>query len=786
MRLSMNWLKAHGLDLPADELAQRFTMAGLEVDEVIPAAPAFSKIVIGEVKTLEAHPDADKLRVATVDVGADELLQIVCGAPNVAQGVKVPTALVGAVLPGDFKIKKSKLRGVPSHGMLCSARELGISDDPAGLMILPEDAPVGEDIRSWLELDDTILDIDLTPNRADAFSVRGLAREAGVLFNTDVDLETAADSASSQAATVSVQNEAASACPLYLAREIKNVDLSKPTPLWLAERLRRAGVRPHDAVVDVTNYVMMALGTPMHAFDGDKIDGGIVVRFAKKGESLQLLNEQKAELDDDVLLIADAQKPLALAGVMGGADSACHAQTRNIVLEAAWFDPVCIAGKARRYGLASDSAQRFERGVDFTLQQAAMALATQLITDICGGTVHDIVADEHSDKLPQRAAITLHRDAIAKRVGRSYEDTQIETIFKRLGCSVSSQDNGWSITPPSWRFDMAIEEDLIEEIVRVDGYDKVDAVVPVVDYRPRETQNSLYGHSEELIRAGFNEAITYSFIDRASHEAFFPGDAAILLHNPISAQLAEMRLSLLPGLVNTVAYNRNRQQLDLRLFETGKVFIPNGTRAVDCTQEMRIGGVMCGRMYPEQWAQDGHLVDFYDVKGVVETLLDGRGEYLPTEQAYLHPGQGADVFIDGQYVGCVGALHPNLQKTLGMKGSAVWVFELACSALRAADVPVFNAIGKYPAVRRDLALVVDKSVAAADIAALVRNEAGEWLADTFFFDQFEGERLGKDKKSLAIAIILQAEDKTLQDEEVERMIAALIEKLQQSFNAELR
>lgn len=786
MRLSMNWLKDYGLAVEPEALAQRLTMAGLEVDDMLPAAPAFSNIVIGEVKSLAAHPDADKLRVAMVDVGSGELLQIVCGAPNVAAGLKVPTALVGAQLPGEVKIKKSKLRGVASHGMLCSARELGISDDHAGLMLLPDDAPVGVDIRQWLGLDDTVLDIDLTPNRADAFSMRGLAREAGVLFNSDVDLALPEVDVDGTPATITVSNSAAAACPRYLLREIKGVDVSRPTPLWLAERLRRAGVRPHDAVVDVTNYVMMALGTPMHAFDATKVNGAIRLRFARQGESMTLLNEQRVTLDEDVLVIADAQQPLALAGVMGGGDSACTAQTRDIILEAAWFDPVCIAGKARRFGLSSDSAQRFERGVDFTLQDAAISLATQLITAICGGTVHAVVADEHPEHLPTRETITLRRAAIAQRIGRSYDDDLVMHILQRLGCVVTVQDDGWQVTAPSWRFDLAIEEDLIEEIVRVDGYDQVEAVLPVVDYRPREAQDSLRLHSAKLVQAGFNEAITYSFIDRASHAAFFADAAVIPLHNPISAQLAEMRLSLLPGLVNALAYNRNRQQLDVRLFETGKVFLPQGTRAVDCVQEMRIAGVLCGRAYPEQWAQDSRMVDFYDVKGVVEDLLDGRGVYRPTTQAYLHPGQGADIILNGEYIGCLGALHPNVQQALAIKGSPVWVFELRSDVLATPDVAAFRHIAKYPAVRRDLALVLDKSVAAEDIAALIRREVGKCLADTFFFDLYEGERLGAEKKSLAVAIILQDVDKTLQDEEVERMIAALIEKLQQSFNAELR
>ncbi|UJF24474.1 phenylalanine--tRNA ligase subunit beta [Suttonella sp. R2A3] len=786
MRLSIDWLAEYGISCDAETLAHRLTMAGLEVDEVIAAAPAFNKIVIGEVRSLEAHPDADKLRVAQVDVGEEELLQIVCGAPNVAEGAKVPTALIGANLPGDFKIKKSKLRGVASHGMLCSARELGISEDHSGLMILPADAPVGEDIRDYLRLNDTILDIDLTPNRADGFSMRGLAREAAVLLEQEADLTLAQLVDGVNPASISVHNEVPQACPVYLARQIKGIDLTVETPLWLQERLRRLGVRPHDPVVDVTNYVMMSLGAPMHAFDAAKIDGNIVVRFAKAGETLELLNEQRAELADDVLLIADEQKPLAVAGVMGGANSACSETTRDIVLEAAWFDPLVIAGKARRFALASDSAQRFERGVDYTIQQAAMALATQLISEICGGEVYEVVTDQHAEHLPQREKIALRREAIGKRIGRSYDDAQVVDILRRLGCQVADVQFGWSVTPPTWRFDLAIEEDLIEEVVRVNGYDQVEAVVPVLDYRPREAQNNLSSHTEKLLRAGFYEAITYSFIDQDSHQAFFPDAPIIPLQNPISATLAEMRLSLLPGLVNALAYNRNRQQQDLRLFETGKVFIPQGEKAVDCVQETRVAGVMSGREAPEQWSVEPRAIDFYDVKAVVENLLDGRGDYQPTKQHYLHPGKGADVFIDGQYVGCIGALHPALRRSLGIKGSDIWVFELNTAALIDPEVSRFQALNKYPSVRRDLALVLDQSVAAAAIAKVVNDSVGELLADQFFFDQYEGERLGENKKSLALAIVLQDKDKTLQDEEVERIIANLVAQFKRSFNAELR
>ncbi|MDO5090812.1 MAG: phenylalanine--tRNA ligase subunit beta [Cardiobacteriaceae bacterium] len=794
MLLNSEWLQAmSGIALDAGYLAERLTMSGLEVDGIHTAAPPFSGVVVAKVVELAAHPDADKLRVATVDAGTGEMLQIVCGAPNVAKGVKVPAALTGAVLPGDVKIRRSKLRGVESQGMLCSAKELGIDDDASGLLILPADAPLGVNIRDYLRLDDVIIDIDLTPNRADCFSMRGLAREISVICAEKLGdyryqpAEIAAVPAQS-AATVNIDNRAPQSCPQYLARRIDNVDASRPTPAHIVARLERAGVRSHDAIVDITNYVMLELGTPMHAFDADKIAGGIVIRDARDGETLALLNDSTATLAGDVLVIADEEKALALAGVMGGAESACSPETRNILLEAAWFDPVRIAGKTRRFGLASDSAQRFERGVDYTLQRAAMEYATRLILDICGGDASAIFADEHADFLPKREHITLDHAAIGKRLGRDYAADAVVDMFTRSGFAVERDGNRYHVTAPPWRFDIAIAEDLIEEVARIDGYAHIEAVSPSLHAVSGGKDDVLRRVRAMLVAAGFQEAITYSFTDRATHHAFFADAPVIALQNPISQQLAEMRLGLIPGLANTAIYNRNRQQSELRLFEIGRVFLPDASGDIGkAAQPLRVAALMHGNAASEQWNHERRALDFFDIKGVLENLFDGRDlQFVRSACPYLHPGQGADVLLDGRAIGVIGALHPTVTQTLGFKGKTLWAFDIDADAFALPATAQYRAIGKFPAVRRDLALVLNDTIPAQAIVDAAKTALGERCRELFCFDLFAGDSLGAGKKSLAFGIILQDEEKTLQDEEVEGMIANLLTTLQSQFGAELR
>ena len=794
MILNTQWLQdLSGMALDAGYLADKLTMSGLEVDEMRRVAPPFSGVVIGEVLTLLPHPDADKLRVATVDVGQGEALQIVCGAPNVAVGVKVPTAMIGARLPGDFAIKKSKLRGVESQGMLCSAKELGIDEDASGLLILPADAPVGADIREYLRLDEMLIEVDLTPNRADCFSMRGLAREISVICAEklgDYRYQPAAiaEYPADMQAQVAIANHAPASCPRYCARRIEGVDVTRATPAYMVERLQRAGVRSHDAIVDVTNYVMLELGTPLHAFDADKVQGGIVVRDARDGETLELLNGTQTTLSADVLVIADEAKALALAGVMGGQESACSPATQHIILESAWFDPVRIAGKARRFGLSSDSAQRFERGVDFTLQREAMEYATRLIIGICGGQAGEVCVNEQVHYLPARSPITLKHAAIAKRLGRDYAPASVVAMLERSGCRVEMREEVYQVVAPAWRFDLAIGEDLIEEVARIDGYENIAAVAPLLSATTNVCGDVLARVRQTLVAQGFQEAIVYSFIDRASHQAFFAEQAVIALQNPISQQLAEMRLSLVPGLVNTAIYNRNRQQTELRLFEVGRAFLPDASGDIaKAAQPMRVAGLMHGNAYAEQWNEVRRELDFYDVKGVLENLFDGESfQFAPATAAWLHPGQSATVRRDGREIGVIGAVHPQVAQILGFKGKTLWVFEIEAEAFAPAALARFAPIARFPGVRRDLALIVDAHVPAQDLMSCIQETLGATCREVFCFDLYAGEALAAGKKSLAFGIILQNDEKTLQDEEVEGMIANLLTTLQQRFAAQLR
>lgn len=789
MKLSTAWLKNEfKLTVASAELSQRLTMAGLEVDGILPATPAFSGVVVGEVVALTAHENADKLKIATVNIGTDEPLQIVCGAANVAQGIRVPVALIGAVLPDNIHIKKSKLRGVASFGMLCSARELGMSDDHSGLMILPQDAPIGTDLRHYLQLDDPILEIDLTPNRADCFSMRGLAREVALLLQKPLTFTPVPEYPATADARFHIDNRAPKDCPLYLARRIEGINNHQETPFWLRERLRRAGIRTHDPIVDCTNYVMMLLGTPLHAFDAAKVAGDIVIRRAQKAESLVLLNDHQAALDEDVLLIADQEKALAIAGVMGGKETACTENTQAVILESAWFQPVTISGKARRFALSSDSAQRFERGVDFTLQRQALDLVTQLIIEICGGSASAIVEHHAPEFLPQRLPITLPFTEIPRLLGYSYPDENIKNIFVSLGCTIEKTTDSWLITPPAWRFDLAIAADCIEEIARVEGYDHISEQLPAQVYqKDHQAPPSDAVLRCEMVAMGFQETITLSFIDRATHAAFFADAPTVNLFNPISAELSEMRLSLVPSLVQKLIYNRHRQQNDVRLFEIGSVFIPQGNSAADCQQIEHIAGVMSGHAQPEQWGFNSRTVDFFDVKGVVERLVAGLDvSYQRSNVAYLHPHQSAEIIYRDQSIGRFGMLHPSMLETLNTKGGAIAVFEITIAPLLFHHTPQFQTIAKFPSVRRDIALVLDRSIDAESVLNLLKKHGGNVLKQCFCFDVFTGTPLTDDKKSMAVALILQDNEKTLQDEDVERIIAPLIELLHQNFGAELR
>lgn len=791
MKFSEQWLRGWvSPQVNRDELVARLSMAGLEVDSVTPAAGVFSGVVVGEVLSTEQHPDADKLRVCQVSNGA-QTFQVVCGAPNVRPGLKIPFAMIGAELPGDFKIKKAKLRGVESNGMLCSQAELQVGEGNDGLMELPTDAPVGQDIRVYLDLEDASIEVDLTPNRGDCLSLAGLAREVGALYNAPVTRPVVAAVPAVHDEVRSIEVLAPSACPRYLGRVIRNVDLSKPTPLWMVERLRRADVRSIDAAVDITNYVMLELGQPLHAFDLAEINGGIRVRMAEEGEKLVLLDGQEVTLRSDTLVIADHSRALAIAGVMGGEHSGVSATTRDVFLESAFFDQVAVAGKARSYGLHTDASHRYERGVDWQLAREAMERATGLLLEITGGEAGPITETVSEQHLPSIAPVTLRAQRVEQMLGLVIEDAEIVRLLTGLGLGISADGAGqWRVAVPSHRFDISLEVDLIEELARLYGYNRLPVRYPQARLAPQpkaEARAHLPELRRLLVARGYQEAVTYSFIDPKQFELFNPGVEPLLLANPISNDMAAMRSSLWPGLVKALSHNLNRQQDRVRMFESGLRFVG---QLDGLKQEPMLAGVVCGSRLPEGWAQGRDPVDFFDVKADVEAVLGFAGAldafaFVPGSHPALHPGQTARIEREGRLVGFVGAIHPELSKTLGLD-RPVFVFELVLAEVAAGKMPKFSELSRFPEVRRDLALVADRDVAASAVLEVIRENAGEWLTDLRLFDVYQGKGIDPHRKSLAVGLTWQHPSRTLNDDEVNTTTQNILTSLEQRLNATLR
>ncbi|OUS31436.1 phenylalanine--tRNA ligase subunit beta [Gammaproteobacteria bacterium 45_16_T64] len=794
MQFSEKWLREWvNPSITTEQLVEQLTMAGLEVDSVEAVAGVFSHVVVAEIESIEQHPDADKLRVCQVNVGDGELVAIVCGAPNARQGLRIPCAKVGAVLPGDFKIKKAKLRGVPSFGMLCGASELGLEEESPGLMELPSDAPIGSDIRDYLNLDDKAIEVDLTPNRGDCLGIAGLSREVGVLNRMDVSSIHIEEVVGTITDTVQVDVSARAQCPRYLCRVVKGINGSAGTPLWMVERLRRSGVRSIDPVVDVTNYVLIEQGQPMHAFDLSTINAGIQVRLAEQGEKLTLLGEQEVELTAGTLVIADREKVLAIAGVMGGLDSSVTPSTTDVVLESAFFEPVSIAGKARDYGLHTDSSHRFERGVDFEQQRKAMDRATELLLEIAGGNAGPIVEALSIENLPHIDPIQLRRDQIERVLGFSMPDSDVDDILSRLGMDVVGIESGWHIVPPAYRFDVRIEVDLIEELGRIWGYNNLPIRLPAMGFAAEvspENTLSIDTLKQRLVAREYQEAITYSFVDKDILSLVAPGQKAIELANPISADMSQMRLTLWAGLLKAAQHNINRQQTRLRLFESGLVFkpVPGEGNAID--QTPMLAGLIYGGVANESWHGKVASVDFYDIKGDVEALLESAGagdEYSFVESSHpvLHPGQSAAITRNGEEVGVVGALHPTVQKTLGVSGQ-IYLFEVELATLLKGRAPGFTELSRFPEVRRDLAVIVEEKISAESILENVRKTAGEWLTDVVLFDVYQGPNLDAGHKSIAFGLTLQHPSRTLKDDEVNEIIDNVVASLKDKLNVILR
>ncbi len=786
MKFSERWLRTRvNPPMDTDALAHALTMAGLEVEEIAKAAPAFSGVVAARVLDVSRHPDADRLSVCRVDAGSGDPLSIVCGAPNVAQGLVVPCALVGAELPGEMRIRKTAMRGVESQGMLCSASELGISDDSAGLLVLDSSIPPGTDVRQALDLDDAVLTLKLTPNRADCLSVAGLAREVSAITSAPQCHPAPPKIAANAKLTRGVRVEDPQACPRFCGRVISGIDARAATPAWMKQRIERSGIRSISAVVDVTNYVMLELGQPLHAYDERMLEGDLVVRFASAGETLTLLNGQKLALDPDLLLVADEKKPLGLAGIMGGEHSGISGSTTSIFLEGAFWNPAVIQGKARRLGFATDAGYRFERGVDFANADHAVDRATQLILEICGGEAGTLI--DVLGPVPRRDAVRVRPKRVARILGIEIPDATLSDIFGRLGLKPVRDGADFILIPPSFRFDLAIEEDFIEEVARLYGFDKIP-VRPVRHSQAmlpeREATRSISTLRQRLVDRDYQEVLTFGFVHSASELAIRPDGNPIKVLNPIASQFDVMRTTLLGGLVETLRTNLNRKLERARIFEAGRCFLRDGERYA---QPLRIGGLAFGPALPEQWGAPKRNVDFFDVKSDVEALvwpLTVRTE-AATHPA-LHPGRSARVFVDGTDAGWIGELHPRLMRAFDLAGPAPVVFELDQEPLMQRALPAAKPVSRLPVVRRDIAVVVAEGVNAGAVLDALRQASPSQVEHIALFDVYRGPGIESGKKSLAILVLMQDTARTLTDAEIDAIVADLLRVLKDRFNASIR
>ena len=796
MKFSESWLRQSvNPSISTEELVAQITMAGLEVDAVESASPDISGVVVGEIIAVEQHPDADKLRVCQVAGNGDANLQVVCGAANARVGIKVPFATVGAKLPEGFKIKKAKLRGVESLGMLCGQTELALGDDDSGLWELPADATVGQDLLEYLDLNDNIIEVDLTPNRADCLSIRGLAREVGVLNSKPVKQLQIDAVAPTIKDALNVTIDAPQACGRYAGRIVRGVDLTRPTPLWMQERLRRSGIRTLGPAVDITNYVLLELGQPMHAFDLAKLEGDIVVRMGQ-GETLELLDDSKVKVAKDTLVIADQAQSLAMAGIMGGAASAVSDSTTDIFFESAWFDPVAIAGKARNYGKHTDSSHRFERGVDSELQIQALERATALMLEICGGDAGPITTAEATDYLPKPASIELRDQHLAQQLGVSIDADTVDDMLTRLGLAKEQRDADKGVwQSPSWRFDLAIEQDLVEEVARVYGYNNLPVTTPAmaVDISAsKEAIKPLEYFRNRLVSLGYQEAITYSFVDPQLLETLDPDRQGVKVSNPISQDLSVMRTSLWPGLVSAAIHNLNRQQPRVRLFEVGQCFIPSKSKdaVAGLEQNLALGGLICGSRSPIGWTSGKEQVDFYDLKGDLEAILSDNQcvEKLSFRAAVhpaLHPGQSAEVISNGEPVGWIGRLHPAVESKLEV-AKPLYIFHVDIGKINEFGDIKAKEVSKFPEVRRDLAFMVDASTPAQLLIDEAKAVAGDSLCDLKLFDVYHGKDVETKGKSIALGLTFQHSSRTLTDEEINQSIDKVVNRLSKSLGAELR
>ncbi|NIK53161.1 phenylalanine--tRNA ligase subunit beta [Xanthomonas arboricola] len=791
MKFSENWLRSHvPIQASRDELAATLTAIGLEVEEVTPLGEALGQVVVARIVEAVRHPEADRLQVCSVDAGQGELLQIVCGAPNARAGLVAPLALVGAQI-GALTITAAKLRGVASNGMLCSAKELGLDSDASGLFELPDDAPVGQALAEYLGLPDASIEIKLTPNRADCFSVRGIAFDVAAACASAVVAFDADVVAPVSTRTLAVELHAGNAAPRYCGRVIEGIDPAAKTPVWLAERLRRSGVRPVSLLVDITQYVMLELGQPMHAFDLDTLQGPIGVRHSRSGEQLALLDGRQVTLDDSFLTITDADRPVALAGLMGGLDTRVTETTRNVFLESAYFDPAAIMGRGRKFGLHTDAGHRFERGVDPALPPQAIEVATRLVLELAGGTPGPVVHAQLPEHLPQPARILLRRARIARVLGIQIDDAEVVRILGALGMQLEVVAEGWQVMAPSRRFDIAIEEDLIEELARIHGYDRVPTTLPGGASRiamPSETQLDELSVRRQLVARELQETINYAFVDATLLERWQLTDGLVPLANPLSAELAIMRPRLLPGLVATLGRNAARQAGRVRLFELGKVFKAASDAGAAPQESQHVAAAVCGDALALQWGEPARKVDFHDLKGDLMALAAASGavlEFQPSAQPFGHPGRSADIHRDGVCIGWIGQVHPRLAKALDIDVDVI-AFELQLTALVKRALPRAGELSRFPSVRRDLAFLVPEEVSWAALLSSVRTTVGPLLREVQLFDRYVGQGVEPGFKSLAMGLILQDNSRTLTDRDVDAVVADVVAVIEREHRARIR
>lgn len=798
MKFSENWLRSHvPTDASREELAATLTAIGLEVEEVTVLGESLAGVVVARIVECAKHPEADRLQVCKVDAGQGELLQIVCGAPNARPGLVAPLATVGTTV-GEIVIKAAKLRGVDSNGMLCSAKELGIDADASGLLELSGDAPIGAPIAEYLSLPDASIEIKLTPNRADCFSVRGIAFDVAAACGSEVIAFDATPMPALIDSALAVELDAGAKVPRFVGRVIEGLDATVATPVWMAERLRRSGVRPISLLVDVTQYVMLELGQPMHAFDRDTLAGPIVVRHAREGEEIKLLDGRTVSLGDDFLVVADSSAggnggcAVALGGIMGGYDTRVTDATRNVFLEAAHWIPAAIIGRGRKLGLHTDAGHRFERGVDPELPRQAVEVATRLLVELAGGSPGPVIEAVLPEHLPKPTAIVLRRARIARLLGIRIADADVERILRALGMQLTANDAGWDVLPPSRRFDIAIEEDLIEELARIHGYDRIPTTLPGGATRiaaPTETQLEASSVRRHLAARDYLETVNYAFVDAALLERWGANERAVPLANPLSAELGVMRTRLLPGLVSALHRNVARQAGRVRLFELGNVFAAspeNGDTAPIETQ--RIAGAIHGDAGPEQWGEKARKADFHDLKGDLDSLAAASGavlEYRPSQAPFGHPGRSADVFRDSHRIGWIGQLHPRLQRALDLDGEVIG-FELDMAPLTQRALPKAAELSRFPSVRRDLAFVVADEVPWQAISDSVRASVGPLLRDLVLFDRYVGAGVESGQKSLAMGLILQDNSRTLTDRDVEGVVSGVVAAIERDHGARIR